>query len=182
MIARLIIEKGVVEFLEAAKIVKGTLSNVTFQLLGKTDEEHTRGVKKSLIDQYEEEGVISYLGELEDVRGVIEMATCVVLPSYREGTPRTLLEAAAMGKPVVTTNVPGCKEVVVDNKTGLLCEVRDAKDLAEKIISICNLSTADISEMGKAARCLVEDKFDEKKVIEKYQYHTSVILNSNSCN
>lgn len=180
LVARLIIDKGVVEYLEAAKIVKSKRPNVIFRLLGKLDENHARGIKKSLLDKYTSREIIEYLGEVHDVRPIIDESTCVVLPSYREGTPRTLLEAAAMSRPVITTDVPGCKEVVVDKVSGLLCKVKDCEDLAEKMLLFCALSTSEMIAMGKSGRQLVKEKFDEKLVIDKYMRHTSKILLNSS--
>ena len=92
----------------------------------------------------------------------------MVLPSYREGTPRSLLEAAAMARALITTNVPGCREVVDDGVNGLLCRVQDAGDLAEKMLCMIEMSTAQRIAMGQAGRLKVERDFDEKLVIERY--------------
>ena len=103
-----------------------------------------------------------------DATDLIGRADCVVLPSYREGTPKTLLEAAAMGKPIVTTDVPGCRETVVDQYNGLLCQVRDGTDLADKMLQVLRLSDQALHVMGKASRQLAETKFDERIVLDKY--------------
>ena len=180
MIARLLIDKGVNEYIRAAEIVKKKYPNVKFQLLGKIDEEHTRGVPKKTIDIAMQKNLIEYLGEVDDVKPFIQSSSCVVLPSYREGTPRTLLEAAAMGRPVVTTDVPGCREVVIDGISGFLCKVKDPNDLAEKISTIQELSTQELNNMGKEGRNLIERKFDEQIVINQYLNHVSYIKNQNS--
>jgi glycosyltransferase involved in cell wall biosynthesis len=111
---------------------------------------------------------IHYLGETQDVREFISQSDCVVLPSYREGTPKSLLEAAAMAKPIITTNVPGCKEVVDDGLTGLFCEVRNAQDLAKKMCQMIKLTEQDRKIMGQRGRLKMEQKFSEQLVIDKY--------------
>ncbi|MBZ0094081.1 MAG: glycosyltransferase, partial [Sulfuricella sp.] len=110
----------------------------------------------------------NYLGEAGDVRPHITAADCVVLPSYREGTPRTLLEAAAMGRPIITTDAVGCREVVADGVNGFLCQVRDANDLADKMEQMIGLSADKRTEMGKRGREKVEREFDEQLVIDAY--------------
>ena len=177
LIARLIKDKGIEEYIEAAKIAKQSYPKTKFQLLGKLDPKHARGISEEVIDNADTAGIIEYLGETNDVRPYIEEATCIVLPSYREGTPRTLLEAAALGRPIVTTDVPGCREVVEANNTGLLCEVKSASDLADKIKQVCAMSSDQLSEWGKRGRILVEKKFDEQLVIERYLDEISNILN-----
>jgi glycosyltransferase involved in cell wall biosynthesis len=120
------------------------------------------------VEQWAQEGWLEYLGTSDDVARVMHAADCVVLPSYREGTPRTLLEAAALGKPIVTTNVPGCKETVVHGYNGYLCDVRSATDLAAKMEQLYLLSDKALQTMGQNSRRLAEEKFDEKFVIDRY--------------
>ncbi|MFY0626458.1 MAG: glycosyltransferase family 4 protein [Reichenbachiella sp.] len=168
MIARIIIEKGIREYVEAAKIVKEKNPNTKFLILGQLDPGHKRGISIDEFDQWTKEEVIVHLGETDDVKNIIASSDCVVLPSYREGTPRTLLEAAAMGKPIITSNVPGCREVVRDEFNGLLCKVKSASNLAEKMIQMENLSSKALAKMGENGRKLVEERFDENIVIEKY--------------
>ncbi|TGE27347.1 glycosyltransferase family 4 protein [Hymenobacter metallicola] len=168
MIARVLYEKGVEEYFEAARIVRDALPGTRIQLLGGVDESGNIGVKRAVFDQWLQAGHIEYLGTSDNVAEHIQRADCVVLPSYREGTPKTLLEAAAMGKPIVTTDVPGCRETVVDGVNGLLCQVRDAADLAQKMLQVQRLSTAELEAMGKAGRQLAEQKFDEQIVLDKY--------------
>lgn len=177
LIARVIIEKGVIEYLEAAKLVLNKYPETTFQLLGKLDPEHARSISDSIINDSVDDGIIEYLGEVENVKPYIEAASCVVLPSYREGTPRTLLEAAAIGRPIVTTDVAGCREVVVDGETGFLCESKNASDLSKKIMAICEMSNPALESMGGKGRLLVESKFDEQIVIGQYLKHLSNIMN-----
>ena len=114
------------------------------------------------------EGVVEYLGEADDVRPFISAADCVVLPSYREGTPRSLLEAASMAKPVIATNTPGCRDVVADGVSGFLCRVRDARDLADKMRRIAEMTGKEREAMGSAGREKMEREYDERIVIGKY--------------
>jgi glycosyltransferase involved in cell wall biosynthesis len=169
MIARVLYEKGIVEFIEAARLVKAQYPDVRFQLLGRVDDRGRSGIKQHKLNEWLATGVIEYLGTTGDVAPVIAQADCVVLPSYREGTPRTLLEAAAMAKPLIATNVPGCREVVQHGVNGLLCRVRHAADLADKMVQMLQLSAEDLHRMGQASRALAEAKFDDRLVIRKYK-------------
>ncbi|SNC76031.1 Glycosyltransferase involved in cell wall bisynthesis [Hymenobacter gelipurpurascens] len=168
MIARVLYEKGVEEYFEAARLVREAVPGTRIQLLGGIDESGGVGVKRAVFEQWMQAGNIEYLGTSDNVAEHIAQADCVVLPSYREGTPKTLLEAAAMGKPIVTTDVPGCRETVVDGQNGLLCEVRNAQDLAAKMQQVLGLSDAALAKMGRAGRELAEQKFDERIVLDKY--------------
>jgi glycosyltransferase involved in cell wall biosynthesis len=120
------------------------------------------------MDQWVREGVVSYLGSTDDVRPLIADADCVVLPSYREGTPRALLEAAAMGKPLITTDAVGCRDVVDDGLNGYLCHPRDAADLASRMERMIALSAEQRAAMGRRGREKMEREFDERIVIGKY--------------
>ena len=138
-----------------------------FQLLGFVDQSHL-GVSQRELDLWVNEGLVEYLGTTEDVRPSIHHADCIVLPSYREGTPRTLLEAASLAKPIIATNVPGCTEVVTDGINGYLCEAKDPHDLAYKMVKMLELPLEMIKSMGTESRKQVERRFDEKEVIGKY--------------
>ena len=142
--------------------------NARFQLLGFLDVANRTAIPRETVEGWVRDGSVEYLGTVEDVRPVIAAADCVVLPSYREGTPRTLLEAAAMAKPLIATAVPGCREVVDDGKNGFLCRVRDAADLAEKLLKFCALAAIKREMMGQASREKVEREFDQQIVIRKY--------------
>jgi glycosyltransferase involved in cell wall biosynthesis len=108
------------------------------------------------------------LGTSDNVAEHLHRADCVVLPSYREGTPKTLLEAAACGKPLITTDVPGCRETVEHGRNGYLCQVRDAADLATKLLLMAQLPPQRLAVMGEASRELAAEKFDEKLVLQQY--------------
>lgn len=168
LVSRMLKDKGVEEFVQAARHVRSRHDAVQFQLLGFVDEANSNSIPMERIRCWEKDGVIRYLGKTDDVRSYLANADCVVLPSYREGTPRSLLEAAAMARPIIATNVVGCRDVVDDNVNGLLCEVRNARDLAEKMLRMIKLPPERRQEMGMAGRRKVETQFDEKVVIQKY--------------
>jgi glycosyltransferase involved in cell wall biosynthesis len=117
---------------------------------------------------WEGEGLLRYLGKTDDVRPFLAQADCVVLPSYREGVPRALLEAAAMARPIVATDVVGCRDAVDDGSNGYLCRARDPVDLAEKMALVRKLELPDRLAMGSAGRAKVEREFDEQIVIGRY--------------
>jgi glycosyltransferase involved in cell wall biosynthesis len=168
MISRLITDKGVLEYIDAIRKLKASGSQANFQILGAMDPEHKRGIKKELIQEWIDEGLIEYLGTTNDVRKFIQRADCIVLPSYREGTPRTLLEAASSSKPIIATDVPGCNHVVVNNYNGLLCKLKDANDLAEKMRQMAGLDNETLKQFGANGRTKMEAEYDESLVIDKY--------------
>lgn len=168
LIARLLWDKGVGEFVQAARLLSGRGLNVRFQLLGFLEVKNPSAVARDQVDAWCAEGLVEYLGTTDDVRPHIAAADCVVLPSYREGVSRTLLEAAACGRPIVTTDTPGCRDVVEDGLTGLLCRVRDADDLAAKIEHMVEMGARARGEMGRHGRRKVEREFDEQLVIKMY--------------
>ncbi|MCK4655300.1 MAG: glycosyltransferase family 4 protein [Candidatus Cloacimonetes bacterium] len=169
LFARLLWEKGVGEYIEAAKNIQQRYNNLEFQILGFLDVANPSAITKNEIDDWVNRGVIKYLGSTCDVRYFIARADCIVLPSYyREGIPKSLLEAASMEKPIITTNNIGCKEVVDDGINGFLCNIKDPNDLTEKIERMVNLPEEERINMGKKGRRKILRKFDEKIVIEKY--------------
>jgi glycosyltransferase involved in cell wall biosynthesis len=133
LIARMLRDKGVAEYVEAARLLSQRWPHAEFCLLGFLDVQNPTAISQAEMDAWVVQGFVNYLGASEDVRDAIAAADCVVLPSYREGTPRTLLEAAAMARPIITTDAVGCREVVDDGVNGVLCKVRDSADLAEKM-------------------------------------------------
>lgn len=169
LIARLLRDKGVLEYVEAARRVKERHPTARFQLLGETDAVNRTAIDRATVDSWSAEGATEYLGKTEDVRPFIEAADCVVLPSYREGTPRTLLEAAAMARPLVATDVPGCREVVEDERTGLLCRVKDAEDLARAMTRVIEMGRGPRAAMGAAGRAKMEREFGQSRVIDIYR-------------
>ena len=168
LIARMLWEKGVGEFAEAAKLIKSQWPQAECCLLGFLDVQNPGAISRAQMDELVASG-ITYLGTSDDVRSEITQADCIVLPSYyREGTPRTLLEAAAMARPIITTDAVGCREVVDDGVNGYLCKVRDAADLAAKMEQMLSLSPEQRREMGLRGRAKMVAEFDEQIVIRKY--------------
>lgn len=168
LIARMLWDKGVGEYVNAAKIVKKSYPDVVFQLLGACGVANPSVIEREQVAVWEKQGVVEYLGTTQDVRPYIAQSTCVVLPSYREGVPRTLLEAAAMAKPLIATDVPGCRDVVVDGKTGFVCDVKDSESLASAFIKFLNMKDNERLDMGNAGRDFVEDNFSESLIIQQY--------------
>lgn len=168
LIARLLFDKGIVEYVEAIKILKQKNYHIRFQLLGAMDETANLGIPKVLLNKWIDDGLVDYLGFTDNVLTIIQNADCVVLPSYREGLPRSLLEAMAVGKPVITTDVPGCRNVVKEGVNGYLCKLKDEEDLAAKMEKIISLDSNALNQMGEKSRELVKNNFDEKFVISKY--------------
>ena len=163
--SRLIREKGVVEFVEAARWLRSQGIEARFCLAGEIDSGNPSAISQSMLDEWCQEGVVDYLGHIDRMEELLQVASLVVLPSYREGTPRILLEAAAMGKPIVTTDVPGCREVVKPNINGLLVPVRDSQSLAEAMGRL--LSDPELAQqLGQAGREVVQP-FCESHVIEE---------------
>jgi glycosyltransferase involved in cell wall biosynthesis len=176
LIARMLKDKGVIEFVNAAQILKELGVNVEFCLLGFLDVQNPAAVSSDQMKEWTDQGVVKYLGQSDDVREHIALADCIVLPSYREGTPRSLLEAAAMAKPIITTNTVGCKEVVENGINGFLCEVKNAQDLALKMKEMLFLSEDQRKLMGQNGRIKMEKEFDEQIVIQKYLKTIGLVL------
>lgn len=167
MASRLIKDKGLIEFLNAAQILKNKGLNARFVLIGNIDNENPSVINKNYINKHIEKGNIEWWGHRNNMHQVVSLAHLIVLPSYREGMPKILLEAAACGRAVITTDVPGCKDAIIANITGLLVPVRNHIELADKIEYLINRPDK-LVEMGLAGRKLAEDEFDIKDVINKH--------------
>ena len=168
LIARLLGDKGVREYVAAAKLLRPQVPGVRFQLLGPLDEQNRTAIARAELDEWVADGSIEYLGPAEDIRPAIAQASAVVLPSYREGMPRSLLEAAAMGRPLVATDVPGCRHLVDEGVTGFLCEAKNAASLANALQKMIHASPAERQAMGETARKRVQAEFSESLVIRAY--------------
>jgi glycosyltransferase involved in cell wall biosynthesis len=162
MIARLLGDKGVREYVEAARRVKKKYSDIEFVLVGWFDEKPD-SITQSELDDWVDEGLLLFLGKLDDVRVAIANCSVYVLPSYREGTPRTVLEAMAMGRAIITTDAPGCRETVIDGENGFLVPVKSVDDLEKSILKFIKQPSLAVS-MGKRSREIAEVKYDVKKV------------------
>jgi glycosyltransferase involved in cell wall biosynthesis len=168
LISRLITDKGILEYIEAVKQLRAAGVDANFQILGAKDPEHKRGIKSEVIEEWISTKTIEYLGTTTDVRKHIHNADCIVLPSYREGTPRTLLEAASSSKPIIATDVPGCNHVVIHYFNGLLCRLKDANDLANKMIQMTRFKDDVLQKFGRNGRAKMEAEYSESLVINKY--------------
>lgn len=167
-VGRLLRDKGLVEFAEAARLVRRSRPDIEFQVLGFGGSNNPSAVPEALVECWRDEGLLTYLGETDDVRPFLEDCDCVVLPSYREGLPRALLEGAAMARPMIATDVPGCSAVVVDGENGFLCSARSPSSLAEAMERMLRLTLPERQAMGRKARDLVERQFDQRLVVEAY--------------
>jgi len=168
LFARLIWDKGIGEYVAAARQLQREGLAAKFQLAGFLEVKNRTAVSRTDVDSWVREGVVDYLGETDDVRSWMAQADCVVLPSYREGTPRSLLEAASMAKPVIAADAPGCRNAVKDGVSGFLCRVRDAGDLADKMRRMANMAAEERAAMGRAGRAKMEREYDERLVIGRY--------------
>jgi glycosyltransferase involved in cell wall biosynthesis len=168
LISRLLRDKGVHEYVEAARLLGDALPRARFQLLGPIDEGNRTSISRSELDHWVAEGVVEHLGTTDDVRPHIAKASVVVLPSYREGLPRSLLEAAAMARPLIASNVPGCREVVEDGVNGFLCAPGDPGSLAAAMNKIAALPNKQRDAMGQASRRKVQERFSEAVVVRAY--------------
>jgi len=166
--SRMILDKGVGIYAEAARILKAKHGNIECQLLGFMDVKNPSAVSHEQMQQWVRAGLVNYLGTTDHVMEYILRSHCVVLPSYREGVPRSLLEAASLAKPIITTNTAGCKDVVDDGVNGYLCDPGNAGDLAEKMERMIRLSDQERSRMGSLGREKVIREFDEAIVIQRY--------------
>lgn len=169
LLSRMLWDKGIGEYIDAARIIRAKYPKVKFYLLGFLEVDNPTAISKEQMDAWAREGVVEYLGVTDKVFEEIAKVDCVVLPSYyREGVSHALLEAASMEKPIITTDTIGCREVVDDGVNGFLCRVKDAKDLADKIEKMINLTQEKRIAMGKAGREKMIKEFDIKIVIKKY--------------
>lgn len=169
-VGRLLKEKGIEYYLEAAQMTIEKFPNAIFKIVGE-HEDRKEYIDKILLNKYLENKNIIYYGSVSPdiMPTIIEESSCVVLPSYyREGVPRSLLEAASMSKPIITTNSVGCKEVVDDTINGYKCEIKNSQCLYVSMVKFLNLSRDEKKLMGQNGRDKMEKEFDEKIVIDKY--------------
>ncbi|WP_338407591.1 glycosyltransferase family 4 protein [uncultured Flavobacterium sp.] len=168
-IGRLLYDKGIREYFEAAELLKIKYPKIKFNILGPLYENNATAITKETLAKWINSETIIYLGQTDRVEEVVKDVNCVVLPSYREGLSKVLIEASSMGLPIVTTNVPGCRDVVIDTETGFLCEVRNSKDLADKMEKMFLLPVKERMEMGHNARKRAIEIFDEKIITGHYK-------------
>lgn len=159
-IGRIMKEKGIDELFIVAQKIREVYTHVVFDIVGPFEEDY-----EAVVKEMQQKNVINYYGYQKDVKPFITKADCFILPSYHEGMANTLLEAAAMGRPIITSDIHGCKEVV--NNNGYLVKVKDALDLYEKVEAFIKLSLEERQEMGNWSRKHIENVFDKKKVVAK---------------
>mgnify|MGYP006125819121 FL=1 len=167
MASRLLCDKGVMEFVDAARSLKESKTNVNMILVGEPDPDNPSSITKLQVTSWEREGILEYWGHQEDMEKILQQSSIVVLPSYREGFPKILIEAAACGRAVITTDVPGCRDAIYNGVTGILVPEKNAVALADAIKELA-LNPNLYKEMGKKGRKMAENRFDEKNVISKH--------------
>ena len=175
-VARLLKDKGLFEYVDAARKLKKKYPEVEFAVLGPFYPGNPTAVSEEAVSRWEREGSIRYLGETDNVESFIAKSDCVVLPSYREGLSRVLLEASIMARPIITTDVPGCQELVDVGSNGFVCKVKDACDLADKMEKMLLLEDIERVNMGLHGRQKIMDEFDEQIVIDKYKEAIAAVL------
>ncbi|WP_188505512.1 glycosyltransferase family 4 protein [Parapedobacter pyrenivorans] len=167
-IGRLLYDKGIAEYVAAGRQIKMKYPNVTFSIVGYLNVDNPTAVQESELDTWVQEGWVSYLGAVTDVRPVIANCDCVVLPSYREGMSTTLQESAAMSKPLIATNIAGCKELIDDGRSGFLCHVKDVDSLVSCMERMINLTPTERQSMGQNGRDKMIAEYSIARVISIY--------------
>lgn len=170
MVGRVLYDKGYREYVQAAKIVKQQYPDVRCQLLGMLDETYPAHVDEEELKRDVEEGTIEYLASTNDVMQYLgRSGVVVVLPSYFEGLSRSLMEACAVGRPIIVTDIPGCRETVDEGKNGFLVKVKDSSSLAEGMLRYLSLSDAEKQAFSRHSRKKAEETFDVRQVIKEYE-------------
>lgn len=165
--ARLLIDKGVNEFISAARILKQRQVKAKFILAGDLDKQNPSGLKANDLQKIIEEKIVNFIGFQEDIPSLYSKSHIICLPSYREGLPKALLEAAAARRPIVTTNVPGCRDAVISDKSGILVPIKDSLSLANALQELI-IDASKRKEMGKTGRELAEKEFKIENVVDKH--------------
>lgn len=168
MISRLISDKGVNEFVSSAKSLKVSNPHLDFTLVGELYPSNKSAIPKDVVESWLDDPNITLMPHSDNINKLISDADVIVLPSYREGLPRTIIEAASVGRPAIVTDVPGCRQAVIDNKTGWYCTAKSAESLKEKILMVSKLPYEHISDFGKNARLNVEENFSVDIVVSDY--------------
>jgi glycosyltransferase involved in cell wall biosynthesis len=169
-IGRLLYDKGIVELFKAFTTLSRKHPQIQLHIVGEIDNDNPSAVKHHELEKIiTENSNVIYFGKRTDVRQNIDNANVVVLPSYREGLPKSLLEAMAMSKPIITTNAPGCSQLIYGNTNGYMCEVKSSADLMDKMESILLLPDETRQAMGLASRKLVLEKYDETIIVKHYE-------------
>jgi len=166
LVARMLWDKGVGEFVESATALTQQRLDADFLLVGSVDPGNPESISVEQLEEWNRSGVVKWLGERADIAQLLAESHIAVLPSYREGLPKSLIEAAAVGRPIVTTDVPGCREVVKDGENGFLVPAKDAKKLAVAIQKLINNPKL-LTSMGKKSRLMAEQEFSIQQIVEQ---------------
>lgn len=167
-IGRLMYDKGIVEFIRAAEELKSLYKNVEFWLVGEIDDGNPASISNQQLIEWVENGIVKYFGQIKDIRPLIQKSDCVVLPSYREGMSRLLTEAIAMEKPVISSDTPGCKDIVDDGENGFLVPVKNSDALVEAFVKFLNLDEPQRQSMGKKGRLKAINEFDDEMIAKQF--------------
>ena len=165
---RMLKEKGVMDLIKAATEVKKNYKNVNFYLVGSCDINNNDSLKIKILENLSKNKIINYIKHSSNIIEYINSSDCVILPSYREGFPKSLIEACAVGRPIIASNIPGCNDIVTDEFNGFLFNVGDVNNLIETIIKFIKLDFVDKNKMSVNSKNYAIDKFDEKIIISKY--------------
>lgn len=165
-IGRLLLDKGIIEFIDAAKYYKPN-HKIQFKVIGQLDDQNPSKISSHHLQSWIDKEYISYVSFKKDIRKEIAVSDCVVLPSYREGLPRTILEAMSMEKPIIVSDTPGCRETIHNEENGFLVEVKDSNSLIDAISRFMQLSDIERLEMGQKGRQLVLKHFTSKKIADQ---------------
>lgn len=167
-VGRLLFDKGVRELLQAAKEIKAKYPKAEFWMVGALDQENPSCISGELLVEYQKDEIVRYFGVSDKVRDIMQDADVVVLPSYREGLPRVMLEALAMAKPVITTDTAGCRETVVDGKNGYMVPIKSGDALRDAMEKMLNHTPDELKIMGEYGREMALAEFDEKIIVQQY--------------
>jgi glycosyltransferase involved in cell wall biosynthesis len=178
-IGRLLFDKGISELVEAFNLLSEDYPQVVLKLIGALDIGNPRAISEDQLKEWlYQNNNIKYLGLSNNLSEIIAPIDCVVLPSYREGLPKSLLEAMSMAKPIITTDVPGCSQLIDDGKNGILCEARNVLSLFEALRHMVKLRQDQRVEMGRHGRALVETKYDEQIIVKEYDRIIELIMSA----
>ncbi len=178
-IGRIIGDKGILEYINAIKILRKEYTQISFHVIGELYREHPTSINQKEVDEWVNSGIIEFHGMTDNIQDEYCKYDCIVLPSYREGLSKVLLEACASGIPAITTNVPGCRDVIEHGLNGFLCEPGDSEDLAKWMEKFTFLSHKEREIMGKYGRNKVVEQFNEQLVIRSYQRAVNSITSTN---
>jgi glycosyltransferase involved in cell wall biosynthesis len=168
-VGRILQHKGFYELLDAVSRLRKKHPEYRLQVLGDKQANNLTAIATDILNQYEREGVFEYLGYVTDVRPILEQAGCVILPSYGEGLSRALMEAASMQRPIIASDIAGCRELVIHGKTGWLCKPRCADSLLKQLENFVDTDLDTLNKMGQLARNLIVEKYSDQVIIRHYQ-------------